>query len=101
MTEQFNGLAPAEAERLAMLVEECAEVIQIVGKILRHGYESYHPYDMGGLSNRGLLSKEITDVAAVLSAMDDAEDIDLPAPSECRAAWRQKLRYSHHQEQPK
>ena len=67
----------------------------------QQGYESYHPYDMGGLNNRGLLCKEITDVVAVLSAMDDAEDIDFPAPSECRAAWRQKLCYSHHQEQPK
>lgn len=34
----FNGLSPAEVERLALLAEECGEVIQTVGKILRHGY---------------------------------------------------------------
>ena len=37
MTEHFNGLTPAEDERLAMLAEECAEVIKIVSKIQRHG----------------------------------------------------------------
>ena len=34
----FNQLTPAETERLAILAEECGEVIQAVGKILRHGY---------------------------------------------------------------
>jgi hypothetical protein len=28
----FNGLTPAQAERLAMLAEEAAEVIQVIGK---------------------------------------------------------------------
>ncbi len=46
MQDHFNRLTPAEAERLAMLAEEAAEVIQIVGKILRHGYASYHPDDL-------------------------------------------------------
>lgn len=36
-TRHFNNLTPGEAERLAMLAEECGEVIQAVGKILRHG----------------------------------------------------------------
>ena len=45
MTEHFNKLTPAEDERLAMLAEECAEVIQIVSKIQRHGYDSWHPDD--------------------------------------------------------
>lgn len=33
MTEHFNGLTPAEDERLAMLAEECAEVIKIGRKL--------------------------------------------------------------------
>jgi hypothetical protein len=37
----FNQLTDAEAERLALLAEECGEVVQVIGKILRHGYESY------------------------------------------------------------
>lgn len=42
-TQPFNRLTPAEAERLALLAEECGEAIQAIGKILRHGYESNHP----------------------------------------------------------
>jgi hypothetical protein len=44
VSQHFNGLTPAEAERLALLAEECGEVIQAIGKVLRHGYESRHPY---------------------------------------------------------
>jgi NTP pyrophosphatase (non-canonical NTP hydrolase) len=93
----FNQLTPAEAERLAMLAEECGEVIQVIGKILRHGYASFHPDAPTGLNNRGLLRKEITDVVAVLSAMDESEDFDLPVASQSKDAWAKKLRYSHHQ----
>ncbi len=39
----FNGLTPAETERLSLLAEECGEVIQAIGKILRHGYASGSP----------------------------------------------------------
>ena len=61
--DHFNGLSPAEAERLAMLAEECGEVIHIVGKILRHGYDSYHPADPT-VTNRDLLGRELTDLLA-------------------------------------
>lgn len=40
-----NNLSDAELERLAYLAEECGEVQQIIGKIIRHGYESYSPND--------------------------------------------------------
>ena len=52
-----NRLTPAETERLALLAEECGEVIQVIGKILRHGYESRYPQD--GASNCELLEKEL------------------------------------------
>jgi hypothetical protein len=60
MTEHFNKLTPAQAERLALLAEECGEVIQVVGKILRHGFDSTHPE--GGRTNRQWLEKELGDV---------------------------------------
>ncbi len=93
-SKHFNRLTPAEAERLAMLSEECGEVIQAVGKILRHGYESYHPADPS-TTNRDLLAKELSDLVSVMQMMDgdfsiiDAKDHD--------AAIAKKLRYTHHQ----
>lgn len=73
----FNDLSTAEAERLALLAEECGEVTQAIGKILRHGYNSTHP-DQGG-TNRWRLEREIADVMAACQllyrAMDINEDI--------------------------
>lgn len=60
MEKHFNGLTPAEAERLAVLAEECGEVIHIIGKILRHGYNSRHPE--GGDTNKGILERELGDL---------------------------------------
>jgi hypothetical protein len=54
--DHFNRLTPAEAERLALLLEELGEAQQIIGKILRHGYESYHPDDPE-TTNRTLLAR--------------------------------------------
>jgi len=62
MSNHFNKLTPAEAERLAILVEECGEVIHMCGKILRHGYESYNPYDPSCTTNRTLLAYELGDL---------------------------------------
>ena len=69
----FNGLTPAQAERLAILSEECGEIIQVIGKIQRHGMESCHPD--GGPTNRMLLEKELGHAYAALLLMTRAEDI--------------------------
>lgn len=93
----FNDLTPGEAERLAMLAEECAEVIQIVGKILRHGYDSYHPDDPS-TSNRRLLAKELMDVRTVIRAMAANYDVNHgPTDFSLRDAWSQKCKFTHHQ----
>lgn len=63
----FNKLTPAETERLAYLMEECAEVIQIIGKIQRHGYNSYNPFDEKKLDNRALLNMELSDVLKAMT----------------------------------
>lgn len=92
----FNQLTPAQAERLAMLAEEC-------GKILRHGYDSYHPDQQGTppeyrYTNRKALGNELTDLYAVAASLcrdgvpeGSLHDQDL--------AWLKKLRYAHHQEE--
>lgn len=75
MTEHYNGLTPAEHERLSLLMEECAEVQQVIGKILRHGYESFHPDDPRKKSNRVLLEKEIGHVQYAIFLMTDRGDV--------------------------
>lgn len=93
----FNGLTPAEAERLAMLAEECAEVIQVVGKILRHGYGSHHP-DTPHISNREMLRAELIDVETLLRVMESWGDVLCVLPCDTERNWQRKLRFTHHQE---
>ena len=87
----FNGLTPAEAERLAMMAEECCEVVQACMKIFRHGYESHHPNDPL-TSNRVILTEEFADVEAVAVLMND----DF-APIDPFDRVKRKLQYTHHQ----
>lgn len=106
MGEHFNKLTPAELERLAYLGEELCEAGQIIGKILRHGYESYDPTKVesvgpGGTPfypppNRHLLESELGDVARAVRMMVEAGDL---------RAWRldnlgrrpAPTKYMHHQ----
>lgn len=97
MTEPFNKLTPAEAERLAMLAEEAGEIVQIVGKILRHGYESFHPKDMTRTPNRELLAKELGDLEAVHDLMELAGDVTDLTSLDLKQLRDKKLRYAHHQ----
>ena len=73
--ENFNGLTPAETERLAILVEECGEVVQIGMKVLRHGYQNYHPEDPEKQSNRMLLADELGHVIYAMKEMISNKDI--------------------------
>lgn len=59
MSEHFNGLTPVEHEALTLLMEECGEVVQAIGKIFRHGLESHYHL---GISNREQLEIECADV---------------------------------------
>lgn len=91
-------MTEAEKERLAMLAEECAEVIQVVGKILRHGYESYHPNDPQRVTNRDLLINELRDIEGVTLGMSLNGDIKPPRiGSDPSDVWQKKLRWTHHQ----
>ena len=104
----FNELTPAQAERLAILMEECGEVVQIIGKILRHGYDSCSPFGHNMETNRQALIRELFDVKAAAMLID----IDLPelaqgvevgaevaqaADMAIQKAFTKKLAYSHHQ----
>lgn len=83
-----------ELERLVLVAEECAEVIQIINKIIRHGYENYHPNDPN-TTNRDLLSKELTDLLAVSTYLSDTDCIyvgDIPT------TLKKKQKYLHYQD---
>jgi hypothetical protein len=90
------GLTAAEVERLAVLAEECGEVAQAVGKVLRHGWRSASPF--GGPINRVSLESEMGHVRAAIDLMVDAGDVrhgDI-------AAWRRRKlaslgQWLHHQ----
>jgi hypothetical protein len=69
------NLSPAQLERLAILAEECSEVQQIAMKIIRHGYNNYHP-NSTGLDNRDLLEKELGDLRNALRMMIAAKDVE-------------------------
>lgn len=97
MTEFNNGLTPAQAERLALLAEECGEVVQAVAKILRHGYRSYHPDT--GVYNVESLTREVGDLQAVVSLMMLCGDMEPKQVTEAVRAKLKKLRrWTHHQD---
>ena len=91
----FNQLRPDQLEALALLMEECAEVQQAIGKIMRHGLFSLHP--SGGPDNQALLEGECGDL---LAALDIAESVGLVFTAHIRTARAAKLRrvrqYLHH-----
>jgi len=70
----MNNLTDAQYERLAKLLEECAEVVQICGKVIRFGYES----ENGGRTCTDRLEEEIGDIFLSVRLMAEAGDITLP-----------------------
>ncbi len=101
-----NGLDDAQLERLAILSEELGEAQQAVGKILRHGYDSYNPlaYDSytssvkGVITNRDDLTKELGDVVYALSMLIGASDISGPKLVLATTLKAEKIKpYLHHQ----
>lgn len=92
----FNRMTPPEAERLAILAEEAGEVVQACGKILRHGYSSFHPQTRIG--NRTALEKEIGDFIGIARALVEAGDVDGDRIEEAAAKKvANASRFTHHQ----
>ena len=98
-------MTESERERLAMLAEECAEVIHVIGKILRHGYESSNPtipkeHGVFVSTNHGDLIKELGDIRGVLYGMIQARDLpsDLFETEDPEKVWKRKLKWTHHQD---
>lgn len=94
----FNRLSPADAELLAMLIEEAAEVQQIATKILRHGFNSSDPSKSNPIPNSILLKSELTDFFAVFRFLVDADLVDEPTEEEIQQTILRKIVWTHHQE---
>ena len=96
---KINKLSEAEEERLEMLAEECGETIQIICKILRHGYTSHHPADLSRTTNWVLLKKELNDIKAVMYGMTEAGEYYRSDFSRdiSKEIWAKKQKWTHYQ----
>ena len=90
LSDHFNKLTNPETERLACLAEECGEVIQVIGKIIRHGYEHSHP-KYGDRTNRENLAMEIGDLLIAIQMLIDNKDINETIISWSRTAKLAKI----------
>jgi NTP pyrophosphatase (non-canonical NTP hydrolase) len=90
-----DQLTPEQREILTLLVEECAEVIQAATKILRHGYDSYHP--SGRYDNRTTLEQELGDLTGVQSLLARSKEFNIENVGVFARDKLQRLRqWSHH-----
>ncbi|MHB9074629.1 MAG: hypothetical protein ACYC6G_14020 [Desulfobaccales bacterium] len=97
MSDHFNSLEPDEAERLAILLGEMAEASHIIGKILQHGYESYHPKDPK-TTNRMLLEDELGHVLFGMRLLAKTDIAWGLLERSCREKTLSIIPYLHHQE---
>lgn len=98
MAKFSNDLCDAELERLAILAEECGEVQQMVGKIIRHGYYSYHPSDVTQRKNKDYLIDEIGDILWIVLLMIEKNDINISdLVKRMNHKEEKSKKYLHHQ----
>lgn len=94
--DHFNKLTPAQAERLALLLEEMGEAQQAIGKILRHGYDSENPFEPGP-TNRDRLERELGDVRYAMIALCEGGDLSKDGIHRHSELKRERVRpYLHH-----
>jgi NTP pyrophosphatase (non-canonical NTP hydrolase) len=95
MTEPFNQVTPKEAELLAILAEECGELVQAIGKVLRHGFMSVHP--VSEETNLANLEREMGDVRAAMIMLCDEGITNKKAIHEAAdEKLRKVIKYMHH-----
>lgn len=83
---RYSRLTDAQIERLAILAEECAEVQQMIGKILRHGLDDFRPLDKTKTINRKNLWKEMGHVLAAIDLLTRNFDVSVDGIEESRKA---------------
>ena len=63
-------------EALDLLQEECAEIVQIISKIRRFGWKSYHPEDPDKITNHQLFNDEVGDFETLKNYLIEAQVLD-------------------------
>ena len=103
MSKEFsNELTLAQAERLALLIGECADVIHAATKVLRHGYESRDPRERlsGGLrtgpTNRRALEREMGSLRAAMILLCDTGDTNKEVIHQEADAANSRHSWLHH-----
>jgi hypothetical protein len=95
-----NKLSAGQLERLAILAEELGEAQQVIGKIIRHGYDSGNPLE-AYVANETLLEKELGHVKFAMGMLWREGDISEARTIEaCDAKGNSIKRWLHHQSQP-
>lgn len=89
-----NGVDLAEMEQLHILSNRAAKIVQTVGKILRHGYDSFHP-DFPEQDNRQQLTLDLFDFWLAVHFLPEDFFEDVPDAQE--EIMARKMRYTHHQ----
>lgn len=98
ITQHFNQLSEAEQERLAILIEECAEVQQIACKILRHGYDSRNPKVQDSETNCEMLERELGDLQHAIVRMGASGDVSFATITDRSHSKPEHIKpYLHHQ----
>ncbi len=100
MNNPYNQLTDAEAERLAILSEELAEASKCIGKILRHGYESFDPTGKEPGTNREQLATELGQISAEIASIALIGDIHGGTYTNSWNKRQEKIKnkvYRHHQ----
>lgn len=76
MNKFTTKLTKGQLERLAFLSEEMGEAQQAIGKIIRHGYDSYDPTKDDSPDNKEFLERELGDVRAAMIMLCNSGDLD-------------------------
>lgn len=100
---KWNHLSLAQEERLYLLLEELGEAQQVIGKILRFGYDSQHPAEFpNGPTNKQSLEQELGDIDYVVGLLCSTGDISNGAIMDWNEKKRQTIaQYLHHQDEQK
>lgn len=83
-----------EDHMLVHLMEECAEVQQLVGKILRFGIDEKS--SRTGLINRDRLQEEIADIYGVVTVLIEKGLFSQPSKEQIEAKKAKMLKYQEY-----